>query len=403
MGKKLKILAVSNLFPNKFEPNRGLFNFQLIKNLNKIADISVVAPVPYYPGMRLFPAKANFGRIASNIDTEKREGIILYHPRYFSLPKILRSLYGYFYYVGVFEVIYRMHKVRNFDAILSSFAYPDGYAVHLVAKKLKLPHFITVLGSDIYMHGEHLIRRKLIRKALIGSKKVIAMSRALKEEVVLYGIEKKKVIVNYNGIDREIFKRQDKIESKQKLSIDKKIFHILFVGNIVKVKGLDYLINAVAILRKRSELKIKVYIIGQGKLKEKLVKKVSELGLENVIEFVGEKKHTEIAAWMNACDVLCLPSLSEGVPNVVLEAMSCGTPIVATMVGGIPEVVKENVHGFIIPPKDSEKLATALLLAEKNRWNHSSISDYADKFRWNRSAKKLYNVIRTEIIEKTHS
>jgi glycosyltransferase involved in cell wall biosynthesis len=363
--------------------------------LSKLVNIKVLAPIPYYPGMNYFPSRTNFGRVEGPINDEQYNGLSVFHPRYFSIPKIGRSLYGYLYYAGIIRIVQKIRSEFNFDVILSSFVYPDGYASFLVAKKIKVPHIVEILGSDIYLNCKYAIRKKMVLKALLGSDKIIAMSEALKNEIIGFGVPDKKVIVNYNGVNRNIFHYEDKGLAKQKLNLDPRVFHILFVGNLVPVKGLKYLLQAIEILRKKYSTKIRLHIIGQGNLKHSLTNIAKNIGLKYMVQFLGEKNHIQISLWMKACDFFCLPSLSEGVPNVLLEAMSCGTPVIASKVGGIHEIVISNRYGLLVQPGCSIKLAEVLRTAIEKKWNYREISAYAGKFSWVASAKVLHNELKT--------
>jgi glycosyltransferase involved in cell wall biosynthesis len=386
----MNVLCITNLFPNKYEPNRGMFNFQLFMALAKLVNMRIIAPIPYYPGMSLLPGFTHFGRVKGAVDMENLNNIKVYHPRYFSLPKIGRSFYGYFYFIGIRKLIQEIKKDFDFDVILSSFAYPDGYASFLLAKKLNKPLVSEILGSDIYLHAKHYFRKHMILKSLKNSQKVIAMSEGLKKEVIRHGVLKENIIVNYNGVNKNIFFYKDKMVAKKELGLDSEVCNVLFVGNLVPVKGIENLLHAMAQLVKSENKKFMLYIIGYGSLKSLLSTMSYQMGLEKFIHFIGEKNHNEISTWMQACDLFCLPSYSEGVPNVILEAMSCGTPVVASEVGGIPEIVTPNEQGILVPPGDPNALAKALIIASDKQWNYKEISNSTSKFTWDNSAKKLY-------------
>ena len=386
----MNVLAITNLFPNAYEPRRGMFNAQLFAALANMVNMRVIAPIPYYPGMSLFPRLTNFGRVRGMIDVEEVNNVKVFHPRYFSPPKIGRSIYGYLYYIGIRKLIQKIRKDFNFDVILSSFAYPDGYASFLLAKKMNTPFVVEILGSDIYFHARHYLRKRMILKSLTDSHRVIAMSEGLKNEVVRYGIPDEKVIVNYNGVNKDIFYYEDKALAKLKLKLNSKGCHILFVGNLVPVKGLPNLLNALGWLINKEKKHFVLHIIGQGPLKSSLSKMAKKMGLKDFIHFIGEKSHDEISLWMKACDLFCLPSFSEGVPNVLLEAMSCGTPVIASDVGGIPEIVVSERQGILVPPGDPSSLAKALGVASDKQWDYRDISNCVAKFTWDDSAKKLY-------------
>lgn len=395
----LKVLVITNLFPNHYEPRRGMYNLQLFTALSKFVDIMIVAPIPYYPGMSLFSGLANSGRVKDINKVEMINNLKVLHPRYLSIPKVGRSLYGYLFYFSIYKLIREIKRDFDFDIILSPWAYPDGFASFLIARKLDVPFFIHILGTDINDYTKYFLRRKMIVKALRASNKVIAMSKALREKVIGYGIPEEKVMVNYNGVNRDIFNDTNKEDARHELNLDSNKRHILFVGNLVPVKGLEYLIQAVSLLLNNEKIPTDLHIIGQGHLKAALEKLVKNKGLANNVNFLGEKNHEEISLYMKACTVLCLPSMNEGVPNVLLEAMSCGTPVVASRVGGIPEVVVSEKLGILTPPKDVKSLAMALSAALNKEWNYKEIRNYTEKFSWNDCADRLYQEI-VKVIKK---
>ena len=194
-----------------------------------------------------------------------------------------------------------------------------------------------------------------------------------------------------NGYNENLFKpiSMHKARTKLNLPLNKKI--ILCVGNLVSVKGHSYLIDAMQIVtRKRDD--VILIIVGSGFLMKKLQKKAMELGLNGKILFIGEKKHEEIPIWMNACDVLVLPSLNEGFPTVIPEAMACGKPVIATYVGGVPEAISSSELGTLVAPKDPEALSQAILEGLSHDWLHEKILVEAKRYSWSNIVKQIIAV-----------
>jgi glycosyltransferase involved in cell wall biosynthesis/peptidoglycan/xylan/chitin deacetylase (PgdA/CDA1 family) len=371
----MKLLIITNLFPNKKEPTRGIFNKQQFFELAKLCELKVIAPVPWHK------AQGIPGR-------EAIDGIDVYHPRYFMIPKIGRSLYGIFFFLGLIGTVRRIKQVFCFDSILATWAYPDGFAASLLARLLKKPLVIKVHGSDINISTRYFIRRKMIVWALNSSEKVIAVSAALKEEMVKIGVPSEKIVIVPNGVDAELFKPMDQAECRKKLELplDKKI--VLFVGNLVRVKGVEALVSAFADLRVSALL----VLVGDGPLEGILRAKVKELNIKNRVIFAGRITHDAIRNYMNACDIFCLASLNEGCPNVALEAMACGKPVVATKVGGLPEIVTDET-GLLVEPQNVSALADELSAALERAWSVDAIRKEALRFDWKRSAEMLGEVL----------
>jgi len=342
----MKLLIITNLFPNAQEPNRAMFNKQQFGELSKLCELKIIAPIPYFSySKKQVP------------EVEIIDGIEVYHPRYLVIPKILRCIHGFTYYLGVLHLVKRIYREFKFEAILASWAYPDIYAVSGIAQKLKLPFFAKVHGSDVNLAHQYFFRTQMIVKGLKRAKKVFAVSSVLKERMVKLGVNKDQIVLLPNGVDAKKFYIMDKNTCRQELGlpIDKKI--VLYVGNMVPVKGVDVLIDAVEGLSSD----ICVVMIGEGVLRRQLELKVKQGKYSANVLFVGIKPHDEIAKWINAADVLCLPSRNEGCPNVILEALACKTTVVATKVGSIPEIISSDIYGKLVDSEDVRGLSKAII------------------------------------------
>lgn len=183
----------------------------------------------------------------------------------------------------------------------------------------------------------------------------------------------------------------DKFEARLKLGIpqDKKV--LLNVANLVPVKGQKYLIESMKKIA-RVEDNVVLYIIGNGPLRKELETQIRRLNLEGTVRIVGARPHSEIPPWMNAADLFVLPSLSEGNPTVMFEALGVGLPFVGTTVGGVPEIITSEDYGLLCPPKDPECLAEKILIALEKDWDREKIRKYAEKFAWENITKQILNV-----------
>ena len=352
---RMRLLFVSNLFPSSAEPIRGVFNSQQVAALSKLCEVTVVAPTP------------------RNLPDEIRDGVRVIHPKFFHVPILSRPLNGWLFGRAVEPVIRR----ERFDIVLASWSYPDAYGVMLVAQKLKFPFATVVLGSDVNASFENPTRKRQVLRALRASRVVFAKSRALQTRLAAEGIES---AVDYNGVDRNRFRPLDRTEACRKLALDANRRRVLYVGNLFPVKGPTVLVRAAGQLSGTD-----VIFVGAG------TEKIS------AGRCVGARSHEEIPFWMNACDVLCLPSLNEGLPNVVLEAMACGLPVVASRVGGVPEIVREGVNGLLAPAGDAAALAVALRQALTLRWDGLAIRESVAHFDWDRGAVAVVNLLKERI------
>ena len=375
----MKLLIITNLFPNNKEANRGIFNKQQFEELSKLCEIKVVAPIPYF----------RFS-ISEVPEEEKIEGIEAYHPRYLVTPKLFRSLYGLFFFFGVFGRVKKIYKSFPFDAILATWVYPDGFASSVIARILKKPLIIKVHGSDVNIFTKYFLRRKMILHAFKRAKKIIAVNNTLKEKIVDLGISPDKIEVISNAVRIDLFKPMDKTWCKKRFFIPSKKKVVLYVGNLEKIKGVDILISAMEHLSARN---IYLIVVGDGSLRDLLKSKAKALGLEANILFVGPWPHSEIGLWLNAADVVCLPSRNEGCPNVVLEALACGVPIVASRVGGIPEIVNDGENGILVPAEDPLALSEGIREALRKEWASEALSSSISGHTWGSNAEKIVGAL----------
>jgi glycosyltransferase involved in cell wall biosynthesis len=343
----MKLLFVSNLFPNGSEPTRGMHNAQQVTALSKRCEIKVVSPM-HHP-----------------VPDESWQGIAVTHPRFVHVPLLSRPLNGWLFARAVEPVIRR----ERADIVLVNWAYPDAYGVMLVADKVCFPFATTVQGSDVNVFFQNATRKRQVLRALRASRAVFCRSEALRRILTAEGIEAWTV---YNGINHDRFRPLDRAECCRKLGLDSNRKRVLYVGNLVSVKGTTILEQAA------------LQVPGTDVI---FVGPAAEPAAPG--HCVGARPHDEIPLWMNASDVLCLPSLNEGLPNVVLEAMACGLPVVASRVGGVPEIVRDGVNGFMVPPADPAALTDALRRALAKRWDRDTIRVSVAKFDWDVNARTV--------------
>jgi glycosyltransferase involved in cell wall biosynthesis len=198
--------------------------------------------------------------------------------------------------------------------------------------------------------------------------------------------------VIYNGVERARYRPRPRDESRRRLGIETEAPTVVFVGNLKPVKGLEFLLAAFATLREKTT-GARLHLIGRGPLEADLRKTVIDAGLDDAVRLEGEQSPAEVARWMSAADLVCLPSVNEGVPNVLLEAMACGTPVVASDVGGIPEIVDPGACGYLVAPGDPRELADALERALGREWDREQIRRRTDRFTWERNAALLLGVL----------
>lgn len=362
------LLIISNLYPLPWEPNRATFNKQQFNLLKEKMNVHILVPVAWPEYFK-------------NLNNLTKSESVTYFP-YFYTPKFGRQHYSKMMEWSLMTFTRNAIKEFKPDAILSSWAFPEGVAGEKIARKMNIPFFLKVHGTDINGHGQIPSRAKQITQAANKSNGIIAVSQALKNTMIEMGIEKDKINVIYNGVNKEKF-NYDRNVKRDKT--------ILFVGNLKKEKGVMELMESFYNLSLEEEIKLQ--IAGNGPMLNEMKKYAKSHLIDKKVEFLGTVDHEKLPTLMKKAHCLALPSYSEGVPNVVLEAMSCGTPVVSTMVGGIPEVVKTGTTGYLVNPQSSKELTGGLKLTVGKDWNHSNIAKYAMQYNWPSNIKKISNLI----------
>jgi glycosyltransferase involved in cell wall biosynthesis len=358
----MRILALTNLYPNPLQPHRAAFNRQQFAALAREHQVQVIAPIPWtgeapswIPGRRRNRGKGTGYASASIPPCRHRisDGMAIHHPRYMFTPKVLRGFYGHFFEASVRECFYAAIREFRPDVVLGGWAYPDGWAAVRLAREFGLPIAVKVHGSDVLTIEEYPARLRRTAEALTSADAVIVVSHHLAERAVALGVDPARTRVIRNGIDSIVFHPSPKAAARAHLGINGDAPLILFAGNLVPVKGLDVFIDALAKVA-HSGAPFQCAIIGNGPLKAALSAQAESLGLADRIRFIGARPLDELARWYHASDLFVLPSRSEGMPNVLFEAAACGTPFIATSVGGIPEFAHPE---SLVAPGDSAALA----------------------------------------------
>ena len=394
------ILLFTNLFPNSEDPNYGIFVYRRAKQLCEsfAHSIHVVAPVPYFPNWLPVPSRVrSIPRIArwlkmSRIPVKERwGGITVYHPRYFMVPMFSAPFHGFLMFLGTIVLILQLHKRLRFECVDAHFVYPDGFAAVLIGGLLRLPVVVTGHGTDLNLYAQFWLRRLLIGWTLHRAKHVICVSMALKSIVLGLNIPENKVVVIPNGVDLNCFRPTDKTEARLMLGVPLDAEVVLTVGQLIPRKGHQFLIHAVMRLCSKFP-KLMLFIIGEGSLGESLQRKVSDLGLERYVSLIGAVKNEELFRWYSAADVTCLTSSREGFPCALLESLACGTPVVATAVGGTPELINSRDLGVLVQ-QDVLSISEGLERALQINWIPTALAQHVRSFTWDQAALEIEKIL----------
>jgi glycosyltransferase involved in cell wall biosynthesis len=271
------------------------------------------------------------------------------------------------------------------DVILNFLLYPAGFAALSVGRKLRIPVVLGSIGSDLTAIPDPL-SGWLTRRALHGASGIIAKSQDLRARAVGMGADPDTTHVVENGCDENIFFIRSRDAARHELNIPQAAELILFVGRMHRRKGIGELLEAVAALSpKRSNLRL-VYV-GDGPELKAMQETVHARGLAHRVEFAGACASGEVARWLAAANLLALPSYSEGCPNAVIEALSCGRSVVATAVGGVPDLVNREC-GILVPVAQVAALKDALDTALDTVWNETAIAEVCRRS-WKQVAQEM--------------
>jgi teichuronic acid biosynthesis glycosyltransferase TuaC len=291
---------------------------------------------------------------------------------------------------GVIAARYVLPHLRRFrpDLILSYYVYPDGYAAVSAGRQLGVPVVLCAIGSDINRIPDR-ISAILTRKALREASYVLTVSDHLRTRAIQLGASPDRTRAVRNGCDTSIFHLANRAEARGELGLDQESEIVVFVGWIAPPKGLRELLEAIIRLVP-SRPRLQLFCIGEGNLQAELEAQATTAGIAGHLHFLGRRSSPEIARWLASANLFCLPSYAEGCPNSVIEALACGRPVIATRVGGIPELVNGD-EGILVPPEDAAALAQALNEGFERQWDEPGISR-ASQRGWGQVAMDTHQV-----------
>lgn len=379
----MRITVITPLFPTADQPFRGLPIYQTLLELKELATVNVICPVAKYP--RMLQRKSY---VTSTPPADFQPGgLHTAYVEYPLLPLVTRGLNGF---TAAKRIMAATSETKP-DLILSYWLYPEGFASIMVGSRLKVPVIVGSRGSDL-LRIPGAVTRYFTRETLRRADYVLTVSKDLHRQAIELGADPSRLRSILNGCDVQIFRPADKNAARESLGLDADGKVIVFVGRLDWRKGLRELLAASVVLKKTFP-SLRVAIVGFGPISDEITQLAHKLGLEENIILPGGKDPKSVANWIAAADACCLPSYSEGCPNFVLEALACGRPIVATTVGGTPEIV-DGECGILVPPRDEHQLATALLDVLKRDWSYEEISRRAQRS-WSKVAQETLEVCQS--------
>lgn len=392
----MRVLTISNLHPRPDRPQLGMFNAQLFEQFARTVEVVNICLVPEWRVWR-------WPRIRrARLPTPSS------YPTYF-LPVPYVPVFSRNRGPRVYALTMRSltDRVAATDVVYASWLFPDGVAATHLAARCRRPSWTMVLGSDTF-HLQQPARRRQIVAASGHAAGLVCVCRLLADRLVRAGVPSSKTHVVPNGVDPSVFRYRSRVEGMAGLVACRGDFDspswlarpggpvVLFVGNLVHVKGPDILSRAFDSFRRlRGAIApVRLVVIGEGPMRAELERWALSPGLAGSVFFAGCRPHHEVAMWMNVADCLCLPSRSEGMPNVVLEAAASGLPVVAADVGACREMVGGDPLARVVDPGDASGMAEAMaLLSSASDETRQALAQRHGRRTWGDQARAILDLV----------
>ncbi len=397
----MKIIWITTQFPSSVNDTKGIFIFRTVKELSKHFDITVLCLYPVIPPLipmiknprnsiklyKLWRAKyPRFPEPPKDLETN------VIYAKYFRLPRgWFQSSEGRLAYYAIRK---HLKKIITKQSIIhASWLFPEGDLASIIHKKFGLPYIVTLRGSDVNYLKVPSRKWEKVNEIVLSARYITSVSSALyktlSEKKVNIPEDKKALTHTIYDFEGFTIKESNVCRNKNSLSIKDKI--IFFAGNLRKLKNINILINSVnELLNKIPQLKL--LVAGIGEEEYDLKKQVDKLGITESVRFLGALNSSQLVDYYNATDVFCLPSRTEGTPNVVIEALLCGTPVVASAVGEIPNIVKDGKNGYIVQPGSVASLSNSLHKALSREWDRDALRSSVAHLSPDAVIKEYYSV-----------
>jgi glycosyltransferase involved in cell wall biosynthesis len=378
----LRALTLSTLFPNRAEPTLGPFVERQTLGLaaRPAVEVEVVAPVglPHWP-LSLHPHYAARSALPRE---EEWKGLRVHRPRYTVWPKVAPARTPAAIAEALLPLLRSIRRRFPFDLIDAEFFWPDGPAAMALGRALGVPFSVKARGADIHHWGARPDTGPQVLEAGLAADGLLAVSEAMKRSMAELGLPEEKIRVHHTGVDAA-FVPVERAAAKRSLGIEGPL--IVTAGALIPRKGQSFAIEALALLAGAT-----LVLIGDGPDRARLEALARRLGVDGRVRFLGSRPHAELPRWLAAADVTLLPSSSEGLANVWVESLACGTPVVTTDVGGAREAIDRPEAGRLAP-RDPAALAAAVRELLDAPPPQGAVRRCADRFSWERNAAELAN------------
>jgi teichuronic acid biosynthesis glycosyltransferase TuaC len=399
-GRALKVLSLTTLYPSPEDPGAGLFIRARLQQLGKLADICALVPVALF---RYHRSETSRHRISRQFRSSWRDGTV----------DVIQRPWWYLPGTGPFTAIClflwllvpaaMLRRRFPWDLIDAHFGHPEGIAAALLAKVFRCAFTVTLRGNEVE-HGRSRARRLALQWCFGNAARVITVSESLRAFAISLGANPRRVVTIPNGVDASIFHPRERIACREKNGLDPHRRVILSAGHLIELKGHHYVIRALRTLIEEgidAELLIAGGAGNRASFAAAIHQQIEDSGVGLRVRMLGNVEPLLLAELMSAADVFCMASSREGWPNVVHEAMSCGSPVVATRVGAIPEMICSEQFGLVLPPEDIDTLAEVLKRALlKTDWDRDAIAQWARRRSWEQVALEVAAQLRAAVAER---
>ena len=383
----MNILTLTSLYPNPVQIRHGIFVRERLKHVlaQSAASARIVAPVPWFPlAHRAFGRFADFARVPAE---ETDLGSAVFHPRYVVIPKVGDAVTPLTYRRSV-ERLIRADRIGPIDLIDAHFLFPDGAAAVMLGRRLGCPVVVTARGSDANTMPAEFAAGRWIRWTLANCDAAVAVSRGLGRKLRALGAPAERVHVFPNGVDSRRFRIVDRPGARERLGLAGPT--VLSVGNLRELKGHHLIIDAV-----REIDDVRLVIVGRGRRKAELFDQIHRLGLGDRVTIRDEVDQETLVDYYNAADCLVLASSSEGMPNVVLESMACGTPVIATDIEGCREVLDGARTAMLLAARTASDIRDAIREMLRRNVDRAQVRSDVARFTWDSTASGVTALFRS--------
>ena len=401
-----RVLAISaGSFPSRVEPVHGVFVKERLRFVSQLpgVEVKVISPIPYFPPIKWFKRWYPWSQLPMH---EVVDSVEVARSRYL-LPPLVG---GYIHPWLISSAAHRAIKSLgnwSFNLIDAHFVYPNGVVAEKLARLYQLPYVVTGRGEDILRFPDLPIIGEQIRRALKNATQLIALSDEIAEAMIRNGGDPKRVTVIPNGVDCEKFAPADMLQARQVTGLPNDRPIVVTAGYRIERKGYHILVDAIPAIRKVFPDVLVVIVGGEARWERDYLPEINErIAANNVadhVKLVGAVPQTELRNWYNSADIFALLTSREGSPNVLMEALACGLPSVATPVGGIPQVLSDSSLGLVLRERTAAEAARGITEALARNWDRKAIRFKMEQQSWHATAEQVRDVFDRALFESTKS